>query len=253
MIKYILLFVITLTSCLVFSQDLNKTDAQGRKQGQWVVLYEKSRVPQYEGQFKDGEPYGKFTYYYPSKKVKAIMQFEANGKVSRSLMYDENGVILAYGKYINKEKDSVWTHFTPTGHVSYKETYNKGVLNGTKTIYYIPEDESVKNQQIAQQFNYENGKLKGEVKEFFPNGTLKTEGKYVNEHYEGIVNKYHSNGKLMIIERYKNNIKHGWWIGYDEAGKEIGRRYFYHGKELKGEKLKAKLAELKEAGISPNE
>ena len=254
MIKYLFVVLLILVTGTLFSQDINQTDAQGRKQGKWVVLYEKSRVPQYEGQFKDGEPFGKFTYYYPSKKVKAIMQFDASGKVSRSLMYDEDGTLIAFGKYVNKEKDSIWTHYAPSGHISYKETYSKGQLHGPKTIYHIPEDKSSKSpQQIAQQYHYDKGKLAGEVKEYFPNGTLRSEGNYVNEHYEGVVKKYHPNGKIMIIERYKNNFKHGWWIGYDENGKEIGRRYFWNGKELKDEKLKAKLAELKDAGINPND
>jgi antitoxin component YwqK of YwqJK toxin-antitoxin module len=251
MIKHILILAFLFSSTYVLSQDLNQVDNQGRKQGKWVVLYEKSRVPQYEGQFKDGKPYGKFTYYYPSKKVKAIMQFE--GIISRSLMYEEDGTLMAFGKYVNKEKDSVWTHFAPSGHVSYKETYVKGQLDGKKTIYYIPEDKSQKNQQIAQEFHYSKGKLEGEVREYFPSGVLKTEGKYVNENYEGTVKKYHPNGKLMFLERYKNNWKHGWHIGYDENGKETGRRYYWHGKELKGDKLKAHLMQLKEEGRNPNE
>lgn len=250
----VLVFILTVSAHFtLLSQGPNQTDAQGRKQGKWIVLFENSRVPQYEGQFKDGKPFGKFTYYYPSKKVKAIMQFENNGTVSRAVMYEEDGKLMAYGKYVNQQKDSVWTHFAPSGHTSYKETFKNGTLHGKKTIYYIPEHPEQKTQQVAQEYHYKNGKLSGEVKEYFPNGTLKSEGTYVNENYDGVVKKYHPNGKIMIIERYKNNLKHGWWMGYDENGKEIGRRYFWNGRELKGDKLTAHLDRLKAERKNPNE
>lgn len=253
MIARTLLAFFLLTAGWSIAQDLNQTDAQGRKQGRWVVFYEKSKVPQYEGQFKDGKPYGKFVYYYPSKKIKAVMTFDTDGKTSRSMMYDETGNPLAYGKYVNKEKDSVWTHFTPLGTISYTESYKNGVLHGPKTIYHLPATEGDKSKRIAQQFNYQNGVLHGEVKEFYPDGTLKMEGIYENDKFQGVVNKYHPNGRLSMKERYKNGKKHGWWLGYDENGKETGKRYFYEGKELKDKELQRKLAELKAKGISPND
>jgi antitoxin component YwqK of YwqJK toxin-antitoxin module len=253
MITRTLLALFLLTAGWSIAQELNQTDAQGRKQGQWVVYYEKSKVPQYEGQFKDGKPFGKFVYYYPSKKIKAVMTFDTDGKTSRSMMYDETGYLMAFGKFVNKEKDSVWTHFTPMQTVSYTETYQLGQLHGQKTIYHLPATEGDKSKRIAQLYHYNKGILQGEVKEFFPDGTLKMEGTYENDKLHGVVNKYHPNGRLFIKERYKNGKKHGWWFGYDENGKETGKRYFYEGKELKDKELQRKLAELKAKGISPNE
>jgi antitoxin component YwqK of YwqJK toxin-antitoxin module len=76
---------------------------------------------------------------------------------------------------------------------------------------------------------------------------------YQNDNFHGVVNKYHPNGRLSMKERYKNGKKHGWWLGYDENGKETGKRYFYEGKELKDKELQRKLAELKAKGIGPND
>jgi len=60
--KVVLLISIFLfVSVLGFSQDdFNKKDSQGRKQGKWVELHEKSSIKKYEGQFKDDKPFGEF-------------------------------------------------------------------------------------------------------------------------------------------------------------------------------------------------
>jgi antitoxin component YwqK of YwqJK toxin-antitoxin module len=251
--KIISFLIILLTIGNTFAQDINQVDEKGRKQGKWVVLQEKSRVPKYEGQFKDGEPYGKFTYYYPSRKVKSVIQFEDGTNISRALLYDENGALMAYGRYVNKDKDSTWTYYNPSKYVSFKENYVNGILHGPKIIYYIPETPGIRQQQAAQLFHYVDGILQGEVREFFMNGTIKMEGFYESEIYEGEVKRYHPNGKVMLIERYKDKMKHGWWISYDMNGKETNRRYFWNGKELVKEQLEKKLAELKAAGKNPNE
>ncbi len=232
--------------------DLNKTNAKGEKHGPWKELYENSRIPRYEGQYENGKPVGTFKYYYPNKVIKAVMVFDKNPDISRCTMYDENGKKNAFGKYVKKEKDSVWTYYSPPGYLSYKETYKIGKLHGLKTIYFPPADERSSAQQIAQQFNYVNELLSGEVKEFFPDGKIKMEGVYVADKLHGEVKKYHPNGKIFFLERYKNGVRHGWWYTYDEAGREKGRTYFNNGQELKGKLLKRHLEKLKAQGIDPN-
>ena len=57
----------------------------------------------------------------------------------------------------------------------------------------------------------------------------------------------------MIQERYKNGIKHGYCYAYSEAGKEVGKVYYFNGEMLQGKALDKKLAELKQKGIDPNQ
>ena len=232
--------------------DWNQTNAKGEKQGKWREYYENSKVPKYEGEFNNGKPTGTFTYYYPNKVLKSVMVFDKNPDISRCTMYDEKGKKNAYGKFYKKEKDSVWTYFSPPGFVSYKETYRNGILHGEKLIFYPPANERSTAQQIFQQFYYVNGVLEGPVKEFFPDGKLKMEGVYKNDKLHGEVKKYHPNGNVFFIERYKNGKRHGWWSTHNESGKETARVLFQNGQELKGRLQKKKLEELKAKGISPN-
>lgn len=251
------LFVLTCLSlvfnALVLGQvEWNKTNAKGEKHGKWREFHENSKIPKYEGEFTNGKPIGTFKYYYPNKVLKSEMVFDKNPDISRCTMYDENGKKNAYGKYYKKEKDSVWTYFSPPGFLSYKETYKNGILEGEKLVYYPPANERIKTQQVFQQYQFVKGKLEGPVKEFFPDGKVKMEGTYKNNNLHGEVKKYHPNGKMFFLERYKNGLKHGWWYTYDESGREKGRGYFFEGEELKGDALTKKLEELKAKGINPN-
>lgn len=237
----------------LFAQDVNKVDAKGRKQGQWEKIYPGTKVYQYRGQFKDDKPIGKFSYFYKSGKVKAVINHDENSVRSVGYFYYETGQLLSYGIYRNMQKDSVWLNFTEHGHLSNTETYLNDSLNGKKTVYYLPEQVEDKTKKISAVYNYKNGKLDGEFTEYFNFGAVKSTGVYTNNIKSGIWRSYHPNGKLMLVTRYKNGVMHGYRVGFDESGKEIGRVYFYYGRKLEGDELKEKLEQMKKLGIDPNE
>lgn len=235
----------------LFAQE-NKVDGQGRKQGEWVKYYERSNVPKYTGQFKDDKPVGKFIYYYPSSKIKGIVIHDENSPRSEAYFYHENKNLLAFGIYQNQQKDSVWTHYGPSGRISFKETYKNDVLHGKRITYYVPELIHDKTVEVMREAIYENGRLQGPVVEYFPGGVKKLEGTYDEGRFDGVAKRYHPNGELMIFERWKNRVKHGWWVAYDETGKETGRTYYYEGSKVEGKELKDMMARFKEKGINPN-
>lgn len=237
----ILTLILFFTASLTFGQ-INQKDAQGRKQGVWKKPHENSASFQYVGQFKDDKPYGEFTYYYPSGKTKAIMNFSDNGRVSYAKMYHETGYLMAAGKYIDQQKDSTWVQYDDRGIISYKETYKMGKLHGQRVVFYEP----MNGKYRVMEYSYwKDGIRHGEYKKYHPNSRLAEEGRYVDGNKDGEVKHYHPNGKIALIERYKFAVKHGYQIVYDENGKQIGYKLYWEGKELKGEALKKKAAELK--------
>lgn len=250
--KFSLVTLILFCQLVTFSQ-INQVDKDGKKQGEWKKNYPQSKAFEYVGQFKDDQPIGTFYYYYPSSKKKAIIKHDPKTKRSEAVMYHESGVILATGIYRNQLKDSVWSYYGPSGRLSYKETFKNGKLNGTKTIYFVPEDPNDKSQHISRIENYKDSLLDGEFKEFFDFGGLKYSGYYVKGKKNGKHITNHLNGKTMFIELYKDGIKHGWSIGYSEAGAETGRRYYLKGRELVGKELDVYIKHCKEKGINMNE
>lgn len=247
------LIVLLIFSSLAAMAQVNQLDSKGRKQGPWQKKYDKINVYKYKGQFVDGKPVGTFTYFYESSKVKAVIKHTPNSNRSVAYYYHENGALMSYGIFRDELKDSVWANFGPSQRVSSTETYVKGVLNGPKTIYFIPADPNDKSQIKSAVFMYVNGVIDGPYKEYHDNTKTKVVGQYKNNKRDGVWNHYHPNGKQMYLIRYKNGVKHGWCMSYDETGKEIFKEYFYYGRRLTGDELKNKMEQLKKLGINPNE
>ena len=237
--KTILTFVLLLFINLTFAQ--NKVDAQGRKQGPWKKPFKNSHALHYVGQFKDDKPYGEFTYYYESGGVESKMTFLNGGKVAYNKMYHESsGYIMAKGKYVNQQKDSLWVYYDNKGQLKSQETYKNGKLDGQRVVYYEP----VNGQYRVAKFEYyTNGVRNGQFKEYYPNTKLKAEGAYKDGNLNGIVKYYHANGKIERVERYKYAVKHGWWIFYGKDGRQVGTELFWEGKKLKDGPEKEKRAE----------
>ncbi|MDB9806089.1 hypothetical protein OAB73_00750 [Crocinitomicaceae bacterium] len=249
--KYLSFILALVLSVGLFAQ--NTTDAKGRKQGPWQKTYPKSKALEYSGTFKDDKPVGKFIYYYPSTKLKAVIIHGESDNRSEAFFYHENGEVLSYGIYKNMKKDSVWLNFGPSGRISYKETYSQGILNGIKVIYFVPEELSDKSIRIMAQMTYVDGKLEGEYTELFDIGIVKVKGNYLNNKRHGEWSEYQPNGKLLSFSRYKNGVKHGWCTAHDETGKEVNKVYFFNGTMKTGRDLKLLMKQMKEKGINPNE
>ena len=49
-------------NAMIYAQDYNKTDKQGRRQGPWVDFYANGQK-RYEGLFKNDRCHGEFKYY----------------------------------------------------------------------------------------------------------------------------------------------------------------------------------------------
>ena len=106
MLRLLLLFGSFIYCTVSFSQDtVNQTDAQDRKQGFWRK-YDKDGFRIYEGQFNEGIPYGKFTYFYENGKIRTISIFSDDGSVTYSTSWFPNSNLMAKGKYIHHRRST---------------------------------------------------------------------------------------------------------------------------------------------------
>lgn len=236
----------------LFAQSINQKDSKGRKQGPWQKQFEKSKVLEYKGQFKDDKPVGTFTYYYPSNKIKAIIKHDEVTKRSEAIFYHENGELMSYGTYKNYQKDSTWYHYTEAGAIVSTENYKNDLLEGVRTTYYPPNEQTGKVEKISSAMMYSNGLLNGEYKEYFDFGSVRVKGTYLDGKKHGVWEEYQPTGKLLAFTRYKNGLKHGWCSAYDATGKEVNKVYYYYGKLKQGKDLEHIMKQMKEKGINPN-
>lgn len=215
---FVVVFALSISS--LFSQNINQTDANGKKQGVWTKTYSNG-VPRYEGKFKNDHPIGEFKYYYESGNLKAVTVFSPDGIVARTKTFHENKQPMAEGKYIKQKRDSVWLFYSNVdGKLLSLETYRKGVLNGTTKTYY-PETENV-----AESIEYVNGIKQGPYRKYFPEGELMTEGTYVDDNLDGKFTLYHPNGKVQVKGMYNSGRQVGNWEYFDEDGNPLSEADF---------------------------
>jgi len=231
---------------------VNKTDTHGKKQGVWKKFYPNTQVLQYEGQFLNNQPIGEFRYYYPSGKVKAVLQHEKNTKKTAAWFYFENEQLMSEGNYLDMKKDALWKNYSSQGFIISKETYQKDQLNGPRISYYLEgqEEDAPKILNVAI---YKDSLLDGEFMAYFSNGKLMQSGKYQVGEKIGIWSTYYPNGTLNSTERYKEGKLHGWILSYDQEGNQISKILFNLGKKLSGEDLDKYLENCTKKGIDPNE
>lgn len=193
------------------AQELNQTDAQGRKQGKWTKFHEGSEQPFYVGQFKDDIRVGEWTYFYIRGGKKAEAQFSNSGKVCHSTLYTERGQLMAKGKYINEKKDSTWTYYFDTGGVGSKENWKAGTKHGPEVSYF-------RTGGIVESLNWEMGKKNGPFKEYHTKDVLSREGTYQLDEYEGQMTFYFDNGRKEIEGKFVNGMRESTWRYYNQDG-----------------------------------
>lgn len=222
----IFLFMLFLAVPAFSQEQLNQVDNQGRKQGPWCKR-DSLGVKQYEGTFRNGSPFGIFTYYYPEGSVKTISLFSDDGRLARSVSYFKNGNIMARGNYLETKKDSTWLFYSDndTNPVS-RENYRNGLLNGVSITYYP-------NGIISETIEYSEGIKNGKWEQFFTDGSPKVKGAFKNGENDGHFLLLFPNGKTMINGNYADGHQEGEWLFYDESGKLIRKEYYNHGKLVK--------------------
>ncbi|MFA8451357.1 MAG: toxin-antitoxin system YwqK family antitoxin [Bacteroidales bacterium] len=223
-IKIITTLLLFILSFNVFAQMTeNVVDEQGKRQGVWKSYTPEGKL-KFTGQFKDDQPYGTFTYYYPTGEKKAVTSFEEKG-MANTQVFHKNGQLMAKGAYKNKKRDGKWLFYSDyDGKLVSEENYSNGIRNGNM-INYFPE-----SGKIAEQVNFKNDWEDGPYKQFYENGNLQVKGTYKQGKLVGEVFYYFSSGNTKVKGQYKNGVKEGYWSFYNEKGVLTKNEKYKNGK-----------------------
>ena len=121
--------------------------------------------------------------YWDSGKTKLQAEYyeDANGKSNSTYKcYFYEGGLYMNGQLKNNYPIGKWTEYYPDGKIHYIKihtstgNFNTGVINGKIISYYE------NGKTIRYEKNLKDGDPVGEYKEYDVNGTLTTEGNYVN-------------------------------------------------------------------------
>lgn len=160
------------------SDTINREDANGWKQGFWLVSAEMLESSSCsagqkveEGRYRDNRKVGTWKYYYCSGRIKSEMTYRED-KSAYCKNYYENGILMEEG---------VWKNGDWVG--KYKYYYESG-----KPFYDFLFDEA--------------GKRTGLQKYYHENGNTMIEGEWTEGKESGVIKEYNANGALIAEKTF---------------------------------------------------
>jgi antitoxin component YwqK of YwqJK toxin-antitoxin module len=221
-----LVFLISLQSFGVMGQSSNKTDALGRKQGEWKRY--QGAILKSIGNYKDDLPEGTFTYFNEDGTIKAKSIFSDGAKRISFTNFYSLGIIKSEGTYYNKKKDGEWRYYAETKTLLAIENYKSGLKEGLWKNFY-------RSGKIALEAYYLSDLKSGMWKYYFPDGQIKSVINYLNDKLNGVATYYYPGVKVMILGEYVNEEKNGKWLYYDMTGKTLRKEEYKTGELLSSE------------------
>lgn len=219
--RYILMLVTLLFAVMpLMSQDFNKTDSKGRRQGIWRGFYPNGQL-RYEGQFKNDKCKGTFKYYDEQGNLKATNEFDKSGEKALNKTYAPNGRMIAMGYYQNQKKEGEWKYFDEaSGQLRLVEDNKEGKVHGWSKLY------NPNNGVLAEETQYVEGQPEGQCRKYSNTGTLLMECQYHKGQLEGPTKTYYPSTALKEEGQYANGEKVGLWKTYNEDGDVIAEDTF---------------------------
>lgn len=163
------------------SDTLNQVDANGLKQGYWIVYNDIKKLPNYpaeskveEGRFTDNKKTGIWKMYYPNGTIKSEITYTNNRPSGYAKMYYENGKLQEEGLWENNRWVGAYKAYHQNGEIFYDFNYTKtGKREGVQTYKY-------ENGQVMMKGEMKEGKESGVWEEYYENGDLRARKVFVD-------------------------------------------------------------------------
>jgi|WetSurMetagenome_2_1015567.scaffolds.fasta_scaffold196307_1 antitoxin component YwqK of YwqJK toxin-antitoxin module len=231
--RYLLFFIVCLSLAIpAHPQDTeNRVNSQGKKEGFWKKK-DSTGALLYQGQFRNGIPYGSFTYFYRDGRVKATTKFSDNGRYSRTITYFNSGKKMAEGNFIDEKRDSIWRFYSDyDGVLLSEENYIAGKKDGVSKTFYA-------GKGPAETITWKAGVKEGPWIQYFTDGTIKMKAFYKNDQKEGPIEAFATTGKHIFTGRYANGDPDGVWMYYDDKGNPVKKEVYDNGALVSSEEIK---------------
>jgi antitoxin component YwqK of YwqJK toxin-antitoxin module len=149
-------------------QTINLRDAQGLRQGVWMIFDQAGNVTE-KGDYKDNKKEGVWTGYYPGGKIKHQITYTDNRADGPATFYFENGKISEQGVWKVNKWVGDYKFYHQNGSLAYDWKYNEsGKRTGEQKYYYADGSLMIKG-------SWDDGKKKGVLTEYYPDGSIKSE------------------------------------------------------------------------------
>ncbi|MFV8362655.1 toxin-antitoxin system YwqK family antitoxin [Flavobacterium sp. ZT3P35] len=213
-INFIVLLAVMFFSQNILAQtEFNKLDVNGKKHGLWKGVFEESKRPRYEGTFDHGKEIGIFNFYDDTKarSIIATREFNVKDNSAYTIFYDQNKNKVSEGKVVNKLFEGQWKYYHQASkNIMTTENYNKGKLDGLRTVFYI-------SGKVAEEISYKNNLKNGFYKKYTEKGVILEESIFKNNIYNGLAIFSDANGNIVSKGQFVNGKKSGIWQFFEKG------------------------------------
>ncbi|OQX78816.1 MAG: hypothetical protein B6D61_04655, partial [Bacteroidetes bacterium 4484_249] len=193
---------------------------KGKRIDVWKFYHPNGQLEQTGTYNRDGKEDGIWTWYYATGDLLREESY-FNGMIDGySTEYDEFGVIIAEGEYIEDYREGVW-----------KFNYGDHKSEG----------------------EYLNGVRHGSWKNYYNNGILSFEGKFIDDNYNGRQTWYWPNGNKKTEGNYIMGLKDGEWIKYNYDGTPFLSILYKYGVEKKYDGIRIRIYDDADEGTGIGE
>ncbi|MFN3840701.1 MAG: toxin-antitoxin system YwqK family antitoxin [Cyclobacteriaceae bacterium] len=213
--------------------------------GIWEFFYESGNLKM-RGALRQNTNFGKWEYFYESGQKS--MEGTVNGRSREGdwVMYYENGTVKETGSYKNNQRNGVWKSFYEDGVLKsegdYTDDYGRcteyyhngkiageGPKAGTRAVghwrYYAEADGTLHSEG-----DYVNGKKHGLWITYYPSGRIASQGNYAEGEPSGIWEYYFEDGSLSSSGEFIGGQKNGYWSSQTKDGKKLSEATFANGR-----------------------
>jgi antitoxin component YwqK of YwqJK toxin-antitoxin module len=241
--------VITLTEYkrgfIVERTRINRRDRNNLKQGRWFYFYDSGGIKS-EGTFRDDKKNGYFKDYTESgdlirvqKYIDDVLQKEAEEiqKLDVKNDYYASGKIKSTSMFRNGIQEGIMREFNEAGEIERAFLYKNGAVIGEGLIKEDgnrdgPWRDYYPDGKIRSEGKYDNGKQVGEWRYYFENGKTEQSGKFNKSgKTDGTWKWYYDNGQLRREENFRAGVKDGMSTEFDENGNTILEGEYVNGSE----------------------
>ena len=224
---------------------INRKDGNGRRQGRWCYFYENGNLKT-EVTYRDDKKNGYLKEYAENSDLLKIAKYQDDviqpeaeeiQKLEVQNEYYPDGKIRISAMFRNGVPEGIKREYTADGNIEKAYLYQNGVIIGEGIVKEDgnrngPWKDFYPDGSLKSEGNYDNGKQTGEWKFYHSNGKIEQSGKFNKQgKFEGTWKWYFDSGQLLKEENYRNGLKDGIFTQYDEAGKVIEEGEFVNGNE----------------------
>jgi antitoxin component YwqK of YwqJK toxin-antitoxin module len=216
------------------------------RDGLWQTWYEDGTLLM-EGSYVNGKEEGEWKNYWDNGVLKNKSTFK-NGKLNGNwVSYSLQKSLVLEGKYKDDLKVGEWRDYYENGALKEINNYkikksknrqNDVLILGMKQVVSLPhgkyEAYSHVDYQLKAKGQYKDGLKNGTWYDYYPGGVIPT---YITQYKKGklhgVMKEFGRRGNLHSEIHYKNGLKDGWFLIFDNSGKITVQKMFSNGVEVR--------------------